>query len=734
MKRSFRTIGLVTVIVLLLTMVWHPMAEKAPASSQKDEPKVTYKTLESEEDAFIEVCRKGAYALQINPATKVFALADAASGEALWYSGVTKETFSELEMSSKTWRAYMQSALVVNYVKKTDVRGNSSKSYSAASQNDVKVKVSDSGLRLEMDFDNISVKMAMEVTLGDGRLVVKLPRKDIKEKGDKLIKSVEVLPFLASVAKEKKADGYLVYPDGCGAISYFDRVDDKHTYTSSLALDIYGSLNLEKVLAENKEATAMLPIYGIKENDKAVLGALTKGGESARINAETALANSTVPIHRAAFELFYRNEYRIYLSGTSNSAAGVNKNHGLKVDDKIQLGDQEITYFLLQGDQADYSGMANAYRKYLQEEKLLNNNEAAKKLALYLTMFMGVNQEGAFGTSLIPMTTYEDAENILRDYLAADVDALQVTLRGWNKGGYGLYPQKTKAARQLGGKKDLKSLNKLAAEKGVSILLETELLYTNRNRYVAVDGVEAPLTNMEQNEFLLTPKRLQVLLAKVQKSLKRYDNMELALSSVGNYLYPDYSEKNKANRNESLKAMKKVGQTKGVGAVQGGNLYMLASAQQLYDLPMTCSMHHMTDEAIPLYFMVVSGSIPYTVTAGNRSGDLQEMMLKWIEYGAMPHFELTQESTAELMGTAYDTLFTSRYESWKERSLAVYKDMKEHLEPVVGHAITKHEKLSNGAVRVTYENGYRVLINYSDKAIEQDGRTVEACGYVVYQS
>ncbi len=734
MKRSFRTIGLVAAIVLLLTMVWHPMAEKATDAAKNNEPAVSYKPLDAQEDAFVEVCRKGSYALQVNPVTKVFALADAASGKALWYSGMTNDTYSELEDASNTWKAYMQSALVINYVKKTDVRGNSSKSYSALAPNDATLLVSDSGLRLEIDFKNISAKMALEVTLSDDRLVVKLPIKDVKEEGDKLIKSVEVLPFLAAVAKEKNADGYLVYPDGCGAISYFDRVDDKHAYTSSVSLDIYGSLNLEKVLAEEKEATAMLPIYGIKENDKAVLGALTKGGESARINAETALANSTVPIHRAAFELFYRNEYRIYLSGTSNSAAGANKNHGLKVDDDIQLGDQEITYFLLQGDQANYSGMANTYRRYLQDEKLLNNSEAAKKLALYLTLFMGVNQEGAFGTSMIPMTTYADAENILRDYIQSDVDALQVKLRGWNKGGYGLYPQRSKAARQLGGKKDLKSLNKLAAENGISILLETELLYTDRNRYVAVDGVESPLTNMEQNQFLLTPKRLQALLTKVKKNLKRYDNMDLALSSVGSYLYPDYSSKNKANRYDSLQTMKAVGETEGVGAVQGGNLYMLAAAQQLYDLPMTCSMNHMTDDSIPLYFLVVSGNIPYTVDAGNRSGDLQEMMLKWIEYGAMPHFELTQESTAELMGTAYDTLFTGRFESWKERTLSIYNDMKEHLEPVVGHAMTAHEKLSDDVVRITYDNGWCVLINYGEETIEQDGHTVEACNYVVYES
>ena len=45
--------------------------------------------------------------------------------------------------------------------------------------------------------------------------------------------------------------------------------------------------------------------------------------------------------------------------------------------------------------------------------------------------------------------------------------------------------------------------------------------------------------------------------------------------------------------------------------------------------------------------------------------------------------------------------------------------------------IDEHEQLANGLVKVTYDNGVTIYINYSDKALSTDGITVEASDYVI---
>ena len=171
---------------------------------------------------------------------------------------------------------------------------------------------------------------------------------------------------------------------------------------------------------------------------------------------------------------------------------------------------------------------------------------------------------------------------------------------------------------------------------------------------------------------------------------------------------------------------------KAVTSVQGGNLYALSSVEQLYDIPMTSSMQQMTDETIPWYSMIIYGSIPYTTVAGNQAGDLGLLCLQWVEYGAMPYFELTENSSTALIDTTYNKLFSSQYEKWGKRIFEVYKDMSARLKDITGHAMVRHERVTQELVAITYENGYRVIINYGDSDAELYGKLVPARDYVVF--
>lgn len=732
-KHHIRAVCIVMITVLLLSVISVGTTASGSSNGKSKSPTqaVIYNPLEATGEDYIEVCRNSSYILLVHPQNSTFCIADATNGSHLWYSGMTGETYSRFDEASAVWKAYMQSALVVNYISRNATRSNEMKSYSAESKNTTRVLVNESGIRLEMEFKAISVAMAMEISLVDNKVVVNIPAEDIRENGDFVIKSVDVLPFFGAVANEAEADGYFVYPDGSGAISYFDRAKQKHAYTQPIALDIYDSLDLETTLEEDKNATAMLPIYGVKNNNIGLLAAITEGSESARINVNTAVSNSEIPIHHADFEMVYRNEYKIFLSSITGTATG-NETFGVKVDENILPIDREITYFLLRDEQADYSGMANAYREYLISNDLLSESEAADKLGLYLNMFMGTKKENALINPFVSMTTFEYVEKMSRSLLDNGVDLLQVRLRGWSRGGYGATRQSFRAENKLGGRRGLKGLNALAkAEERFNIQLEIELLESAKNRYVSVKESSMPITNEDENKYLLSPLRSEASLNNALRSLKKYGSLDVALASVGSRIYPDYSKSRKVTRSDTVQLWKKMGDNKAVTSAQGGNLYMLSSVEQLYDIPMTASMQQMTDETIPWYSMIVYGSIPYTTVAGNQAGDLGLLCLQWIEYGAMPYFELTENSSTALIDTTYNKLFSSGFEKWEDRVLEIYKNMSSRLGDVVGHAMVHHERVTKDLVAVTYENGYRVIINYGNSDAELYGQLVPARDYIV---
>jgi len=160
--------------------------------------------------------------------------------------------------------------------------------------------------------------------------------------------------------------------------------------------------------------------------------------------------------------------------------------------------------------------------------------------------------------------------------------------------------------------------------------------------------------------------------------------------------------------------------------VEGNNLYAALYASQLINLPDSDSGYRMADRSIPFYQMVMHGYKPYTTVAGNTTYDLTEQKLRWAEYGAQPYFILTRERAEELQGTDYNRLFTSEYSLWKDRVVEAYQWYNETMKPVYGTPMLEHAQLEEGLVRVRYENGYTVYVNYQAEDRECDGVSVPA--------
>lgn len=680
----------------------------------------------------------------------------------IWKS-VVDETLYDLESLNDQWRAYLTSPIVVNYINLDKRDTAPSKAYSSIDAEVIQVKEIKDGIALTYDFTKIGITLEVQYTLENNQLVVRIPADQIKEemvleepttgsttKQGELVEtyygivSMEILPFLGAAGNN--VDGYLLYPDGCGGLTYYDQVEDRPANVKMGKWYTYSNMkaNIDElkdpVLSDRDSAT--LPILGIKNNDNALLGAVTTG--EAQVGLTVYPSGYVIDLNHSNFEVFMRQQYDINMSNVSIDGSNVGK-VVTRVEEKISTTDVEIRYFMLNKEEANYSGMAKVYRDYLIEEnKIQDRIQPGEKIPLSISLFMGITKEMMLWDKYITTTTFQDTIDISKELNDEGIEDVKFILRGWQKGGYGKYPVSWPPEKKVGGTKGLKQLNDYLSGVDHQVFLENNYLlgqkdsgaFSARND-VVISASNIPVMSADGKMFLLNP------MASVEKNkeflneISQYSNLNLAYEDLGEIIYQDYHKTYPCSRKETVHSWTiLLGDSKKQDkfiAVEGANQYSYSYADYLYNVPTDTFGYFITDEEIPFLQMVLSGLVPYSSSAGNLAYDLDLQKLKWIEFGCIPYFELTKEPALRLSDTDYNHLFTSQYTHWKDSVIEIYKEYEKNLSCVYGEQIVEHIKLDEDVARVTYSNGVQILINYSEKNYNYKGETVLAKDYKVIQ-
>ena len=106
-----------------------------------------------------------------------------------------------------------------------------------------------------------------------------------------------------------------------------------------------------------------------------------------------------------------------------------------------------------------------------------------------------------------------------------------------------------------------------------------------------------------------------------------------------------------------------------------------------------------------------------------------KIFLKLIETGTYPSFYITKESSSELIYTNSSDVYSSEFGTYKDTIAEYTKSLKEINQALQGATIYKHEILEKKVVKVTYSNGVKILINYSDSEIKVGDISVPAMSY-----
>lgn len=673
----------------------------------------------------------GGLTLSYNSEEKNFTLTDA-SGYT-WNSAVYDDLYSS-DLLNDTWVKRVRSILHITYA---DIsKKNPTVSTAVSADAKITVKELENGLDLHCQFKKPSISLVCQIRLENGELAIRIPASSIQEAKKYKLISAEVMPYFGACADGEA--GYLMYPDGSGGIKYHASVPPETMSNTWYSWDIYGKdlKNLDTLLENQSEGlqSAMLPVYGIKKGDHAFIAYSHVGEEEGAINMYP--SGYGLGLNRMSMSFRYRTSYDISMSNINingnNTAQNIN---GMMYNESMIVSDHEVRYSFLPEDAADYSGMATRYREILLESGVLQKSELVGKTSVAVNILMAASEQGFWSDTIAVTTSPKEAGQII-DYVKGlgFGDTGVYTLKGWGKGGYGVYPQSAKPDGKIG------SLTEML-KKYPNVFLQSELLLAgeenggfSKSADVAKQGNQNVITDTAESLYLFNTVNVKERMEELLKANSSVEIVNLSLSSLGQVLYRDENSKNITHRGDVRKVMEQVlasAAEKGAVSVAGTNQYTLPYADMISDLPMVSSEYFITDMDIPFCQMVLHGSVVYTGDYGNLSSDYSKQLLKWLEYGYMPAFELTACESETLKNTNCSSLYSSQYRSNEERLKKAYGLYEEALSKVADAYITRHTVLEPGLVQVDYSNGYTIIINYTNQQKQLGEHSVAAGGYAV---
>ncbi len=645
--------------------------------------------------------------------------------------------------NNNTWIGAMRSALVLTMINQSD----DTKQADLLNDDVTKtITYTNNGFTAEVYWNTYKLGMTLEVSLEADGLVARVPDESIREDGDSYqIGTISIYPFMGCSYLDEK-EGYLLIPDGNGALIYLD--DKEGRFNSGYSAMIYGAdagfseNEVESLLFGhydmiNDAEKVLAPIFGIAHTQDGIayLAVVEEGAMRASIEA---MPNGVSVDYNRVYAKFL--ERRLYTQPTSNNSSS----GSFKMTEADRShSDLQIRYLFLSGEQANYCGMANAYRNYLLGRGLLAPVEDSYRTRID---FLGSDRESwVIGTSSVVMTTVDDIREIYGDLGEAGLTDIFTVYKGWQKGGlYNVPISKYKADGGIGGTADLTRLIEDVSADGVAFYLYNDALRINPDEQNATFNVIKMINKrrFEENTYkdvyetmmYLTPARSGKLLSKFASSYTKKGVDMLCLAGVSNTLFSYnysgefYTRYDCADSYESMIASLDEDTTL---VLEQPFSYLWKYTDAYLDMPLYTSNYIFEDASVPFLSIVFKGVVPAYSEYVNFEANKQEFFLKMVETGTYPSFYITMESSAELLYTNSCDIYSSQYSVYRDTMIEYTQQLKALNEKLDGAHIIGHTMLDNGVTVVTYDNGVTVYVNYSGSAQTVDGVSVEAMSYKV---
>ena len=639
----------------------------------------------------------------------------------------------------------MNSPIYIEYVDSTSMIKVVSKGFTDSAANGrVASRTVENGIEVTYYFDSVGIAVPVQYCLREDALTISVDFEHAEEREHHLL-SVSVAPFLCS-AKNQSEDSYIVVPSGSGALMYLDeREEDTRTWSGEI-YDKDPARLLPESLA-NDEAVR-LPMFGIKDGEDALLAIVEEGREAAVIKAA---AGDKATGHSNVYVSFYARGYDVLESTQSWATRDI-----CRTEESISADMATVAFYPLLGEEADYMGMASRYQKYLEDTGMLEEETDEQAYALYIAggakikeLFLGVPVARTEA-----LTTFADAENILRELTEKTGTAPAVQMKGFGKSGLDI----GKAAggfdfsKAFGDDSQRLSLEQFCSEGEIPLFMDFDLVYFRSGgsgyntlvgtaksasmRKVALYDRDKALWNYDKDSkayYLLKRDSVQSAVDKLEKMVEKKGISGVSLSTLGQTAYSDYSDKKYSIRGNSITDTQsyilQLSQSGTRVATESANDYAALLSDSVFGVPVGNGDYFGLDAGIPLYQMIFKGYVSLYSTAVNTTSDFEESLMLAVQSGTSPGFSVVGEYDTDFAVTRYTGLNGSSYAANKDAIVEAVARCADYYSAISGQTITGYEFVSDDVTKTSFSNGVTVYANHSSEPKESPLGELEAYGF-----
>ncbi len=416
---------------------------------------------------------------------------------------------------------------------------------------------------------------------------------------------------------------------------------------------------------------------------------------------------------------------------------------------RIPYEDIKITYYTLHGKDANYSGMARAYRKMRLENGDIKPIKERIKYSPYLEklansvairmMFAKKNSEAKDYTledepKVNVIMSFSKGAEIMKSAKNAGIDDLAICVAGWQTGGYdGRCPTSFPVCKEAGGEAELKKMIKVGQDLGY--IVDGHSNYTdafscspqfNNGEIVCMtkEGTRRYLGAWSGGRAynLCLKHAWETFLPEDIKKISELGFKGAHYIDVFSAVYPyDCFDKNhSANRVEQAEVQKKVlayvrKHMKGVASECGfdhiaGHLdyinYVSSYMRDFGKRP-----NPMTTRFVPFWELVYHGIIlsnPDKITQNTLS---VKQNLKLVEFGGRPIFYSMNSSNISDIKKAFEQFKKLRYLQF------------EYME--------NHQEIARDVFKTDYSDGSYTVVNYRDVDFNYKDKNIPANSFIL---
>lgn len=684
---------------------------------------------------------------------------------------VLKDTVSGNEYySTPEWKEDREtcSPLIVDYYKPNaqnlstlDGLDNCIDYYRAIDPNDERTAYSveriENGFRATYSFPEAQIAVAVEYVLTTDGMLVRIPVERLQESENKIFE-IKLAPYFVSATNDLIGEeSYLMVPSGGGALIQAKRSGKVKEYYEA----VYGDDQSEPITLQSRiQSQIYLPVFGAttvttRDDDLGdgsyadqkigLMGIIEEGVDCAMVYAKTGGEDSIVNQFSCAYASFcIRSKEKVIYN-----SQGAQKSTGTRYSDAVTSAKNLTVRYIPLGEDTTYVGMAQRYRKYLQDRGYLQST-VQNAPALSVNLLGGTQiTESLFGVpyqSDVATTTLSQAQDIVTELKALVGNKnMLVSLDGFGQGGLALTEVGGgfKLSSTVGKQKDLDALLSYAEENNIVLSMNYELaqfqgagsgVQLGKDTAMCISTLKAKISTYQMNTgleddkglswYLLTRSQLTPMMDKAIISAQDYNVGAMSIGSLSHIQYSDFREEGYAAMSgfsDAVVGLFQQGAECGMQMVAAdANAYAAIHADYVTEVPMKSTRFNVLSEDIPFYTLVFQGYKPLTSSSINLAVNVEKTYLQAISTGMAPQFTLC-DTLHESIQFDQDTAFVSScYEDWSDRIANMVNHSSELLAKV-GNQPIKNYTVDGNLTITEFENGVKVYANYSNDVMTVDG-------------